>query len=89
MPLSLFYVFHISTHPPPPINKHPPNQGPFALGEEEPLVVVSVFVPQNWALLHYQDYTLLARNSLQQLHMVRCVVGARARALVPALYIYG
>lgn len=34
-------------------------------------MVVSMFVPQNWALLHYQDYTLLARNSLQQLHMVR------------------
>lgn len=72
---------YISTHPFPAtiIN---PKQGPFALGEEEPLVVVSMFVPQNWALLHYQDYTLLARNFLQQLHMVRCVaLWGMARAL--------
>ncbi len=45
-------------------------QGPFAIGDEETLLVVSMFVPQNWVLYHYQDYTLLARNTLEHLHMV-------------------
>lgn len=34
-------------------------------------MVCSMFVPQNWTLHHYQDYTLLARNTLEHLHMVR------------------
>lgn len=68
-------------NPPPPTHTHniqnththttaTPQQGAFAIGAEETLVVCSMFVPQNWTLHHYQDYTLLARNTLEHLHMV-------------------